>query len=197
MWCRADSANGYLNDFQVYTGKEDRAEVGLATRVVLNLTTDIAGHHFIVNMDNFFSSPELFSQLYDMEILARGTVRINRREYPRGLLSDRDVRQRGQYVAAQRGEMVAVKWKDKKVVNFLSTAESGLAVAEVNRRKKDGTVEKVPCPAVVLNYNKFMNGVDRADQIRTTYSTYRTSRKWWQYLFWFLSGMSASATLLS
>jgi len=31
-----------------------------------------------------------------------------------------------------------------------------------------------------------MNGVDRADQMRTEYPSYRTSRKWWVYLFWFL-----------
>ena len=31
-----------------------------------------------------------------------------------------------------------------------------------------------------------MTGIDHADQLRTEYSTYRTSKKWWVYLFWFL-----------
>ena len=37
VWVRADPYNGYVNDFQVYTGKvENRAE-GLSTRVVKDL----------------------------------------------------------------------------------------------------------------------------------------------------------------
>ena len=30
-----------------------------------------------------------------------------------------------------------------------------------------------------------MNGVDRADQLRSTYSICRKAAKWWKYLFWF------------
>lgn len=192
VWCRADSANGFMNDFQIYTGKEQQAEVGLTTRVVLDLTTDIAGKHHVVNMDNYFTSPDLFERLHEMDILARGTARVNRRGYPKGLLKDQDVKERGQYVACQKQEMTAVKWRDKKIVNFLSTAESALQIGEVDRKKKDGTVQKVPCPEIVMHYNAYMNGVDHADQIRTQIGTYRTSRKWWQYVFWFLFDVSIS-----
>lgn len=192
VWCRADSNNAYMNDFQVYTGKEQQAEVGLTTRVVLDLTTGIAGKHHVVNMDNYFTSPDLFERLYEMDILARGTARVNRRDFPKNLLCDKDVTQRGQFVACQKQEMTAVKWKDKKIVNFLSTAESGLQVGAVDRKKKDGVVERIPCPEIVMNYNAYMNGVDHADQIRTKYNTYRTSRKWWQYVFWFLLDVSIS-----
>uniref|UniRef100_A0A1X7TJJ1 PiggyBac transposable element-derived protein domain-containing protein n=1 Tax=Amphimedon queenslandica TaxID=400682 RepID=A0A1X7TJJ1_AMPQE len=43
VWARADSTNGYISRFQVYTGKEDSSEVGLGNRVVKDLTSDI--HH--------------------------------------------------------------------------------------------------------------------------------------------------------
>jgi hypothetical protein len=43
----------------------------------------------------------------------------------------------------------------------------------VRRRQKDGTLKDVPCPSVATAYNKFMFGVDRADQIRMQYSTCR------------------------
>lgn len=49
----------------------------------------------------------------------------------------------------------------------------------VQRKQKDGTVKDVPCPVIGQQYNKFMFGVDRADQLRMQYSTSRKSRKWW------------------
>ena len=41
-----------------------------------------------------------------------------------------------------------------------------------------------------------MNGVDRADQLRTEYSTYCSSKKWWQYLFWFLVDVSVANSFI-
>jgi hypothetical protein len=41
---RADSENGYCNEFEIYTGKSGdhvNAKLGLTTRVVLNLTKQI------------------------------------------------------------------------------------------------------------------------------------------------------------
>ena len=41
VWMRADSENGYCNEFEIYTGKSGdhgNAKLGLTTRVVLNLT---------------------------------------------------------------------------------------------------------------------------------------------------------------
>jgi hypothetical protein len=36
----------------------------------------------------------------------------------------------------------------------------------------------------------YMNGVDHADQLRSTYNTARKSLKWWKYLFFFLLDVS-------
>lgn len=47
----------------------------------------------------------------------------------------------------------------------------------VQRKQKDGTVKDVPCPVIGQQYNKFMFGVDRANQLRMQYSTSRKSRK--------------------
>ena len=41
VWCRADSHNGYMCEFQVYTGKSGEAEGGLGKRVVLDLTREL------------------------------------------------------------------------------------------------------------------------------------------------------------
>lgn len=41
-------------------------------------------------------------------------------------------------------------------------------------------------PAVVDDYNKSMNGVDRADQYTVYYAFVRKSRKWWRKLYFWL-----------
>ena len=188
VWVRADPTNGYLNDYQIYTGKvEGGPEEGLSTRVVKDMVESITGRNHIVNMDNFFSSPTLFGELLSADTYARGTVRCNRKQFPKDSLHKSCVKEQGDTKVLQKGPLVAVAWKDKKTVHFLTSADDATAPpVYVERKRRDGTRRNVPCPAVVREYNTFMNGVDRADQIRTEYPTYRNSKKWWHYLFWFV-----------
>ena len=56
VWVRADSTNGYVSQFQVYTGKESSStEKGLGSRVVKDLTATIQHRNHHVYCDNFFS----------------------------------------------------------------------------------------------------------------------------------------------
>jgi hypothetical protein len=91
----------------------------------------------------------------------------------------------GDHVILQKNHLVAVAWKDKKVVNYLATNADPSENVAVQRRQKDGSIKEVPCPAIGQNYNRYMFGVDRADQLRMAYSTCRKAIKWWKYLFWF------------
>lgn len=50
------------------------------------------------------------------------------------------------------------------------------------RKDKSGKVEKISCPATIVNYSTHMNGVDMADQIRSYYEIGRRSYKWWKYI---------------
>jgi hypothetical protein len=45
---------------------------------------------------------------------------------------------------------------------------------------------RFPCYKASSKYTKFMDGVERADQIRY-YSQRKTSKKWWKLLFEFFS----------
>ena len=73
MWILADSKNGYIVDFDVYTGKEgDTAERNLGMKMVMKLTsTLLCGHHGY--FDNYFSSIPLLQQLLDRNIYACAT----------------------------------------------------------------------------------------------------------------------------
>jgi hypothetical protein len=189
VWCRADPTDGYLHEFQVYTGKAGqggRSEPGLTTHVVLDMTRRIRGLRHIVTTDNYFTSPNLATSLLQQQIYCRGTADRTRSGFPAKQLSRSDLKHKGDFTIVQKGDMSACVWMDKKVVTFLSTYDQANKVDHVLRKNKDGEKVEVPCPPVVSAYNTYMNGVDHHDQIRTTYSTYRASHRWWLYLFWFL-----------
>ena len=188
VWMRSDPTNGYTNEFQVYTGKvEGRREVGLSERVVCDLSRRIWNRHHIINVDNFFTSYDLFQRLLQNGTYARGTARTNRKKFPLQDLPKNAVKEQGQFRTAQKGEFTAVVWMDKKPIYALSTAEDPASIeTTVSRKSRNREIKQVPCPSVIPEYNSNMNGVDHADQLRTEYSTYRTSKKWWAYVFWFL-----------
>ena len=58
-WVLADSTNGYVYNWKLYTGKEtnNTVEKGLAHRVVLELLQDLVGNTYEVYVSNFYTSP--------------------------------------------------------------------------------------------------------------------------------------------
>ena len=189
VWVRADPHNGYVGDFQVYTGRTDNTpEINLGGRVVLDLMQPLLDLGYHVYTDSFFTSPDLFLQLRKRSTLGCGTVRSNRKGLPTGL-DKLKMKEQGQSTIKQKGDMRITVWRDKKNISILSTNCDGDATS-VGRKQKDGSIKEVPCPLPVKLYNMYMNGVDHADQLRSTYNTARKSLKWWKYLFFFLLDVS-------
>ena len=184
VWVRADPYNGYVNDFQVYTGRvRGGPEKDLGSRVVKDLMAPILDKGHRLFCDSFFSSPALFKELLENETYGCGTVKANRKGLPPNLQLLKPKTQ-GESIVQQKGDMQVITWRDKKVLNILSTIDG--EPTNVNRKQKDGSIVQVPCPHAVMAYNQHMNGVDHADQLRATYSTARKSLKWWKYIFYFL-----------
>ncbi|XP_003731439.2 piggyBac transposable element-derived protein 5 [Strongylocentrotus purpuratus] len=188
VWMRADSTNGYVNDFQFYTGKSQTGKVegGLPTRVVLDLTKDLHNTNAIINMKGFFCSPYLLERLFDLGIRGRGTVKADRKDFPEAQLGSKSFTQHGQSAVVQKGNTCAYAWKDKRVVHVLSTADDATVTDNVTRKQRDGWVKPVPCPQAMSYCNKYLHGVSHANQLRLEYPSSRTSNKWWHYLFWFI-----------
>ena len=82
VWVRADSLNGYMCDFAVYTGKEGVVEKDLGGKVVKKLVEPLAGDHYHIYFDNYFSSVKLFEDLLDDGLYACGTFRRDRKGIP-------------------------------------------------------------------------------------------------------------------
>ena len=77
----SDATNGYIYRIQIYSGKnlDSDVDVGLCSRVLLELMSDLHGHQLYT--DNYYTSPEVFLALYDKGINCCGTVRVNRRDF--------------------------------------------------------------------------------------------------------------------
>ena len=72
VWCRADSHNGFLCEFEVYTGKSSSVQNGLGKRVV---SQKLHGMHHHLYFDNFFCSVPLLLSLLNSGLYACGTAR--------------------------------------------------------------------------------------------------------------------------
>ena len=120
------------------------------------------GHH--VYVDNYYTSPALFTELRDLGFGACGTVRINRRGLP---VEMKATLARGDVTSAYVDEsMMALKWMDKRPVSMLTTIHDDSMTTKVRRtRRVQGGLEEIRKPVVVEQYNQFMGGVDCSDQL--------------------------------
>ena len=55
--------------------------------------------------------------------------------------------------------------------------------ATVRRKNLDGSSTDVPCPPLLPDYQQYMRGVDRGDQLIGCYNVGRRSKKWWKRVF--------------
>lgn len=65
-------------------------------------------------------------------------------------------------------------------------------IGTADRTQRDGTKKAYECPEAFIYYNRFMAGVDKADQYSTYYEIDRKSNKWWKRVFYRLLLMAVS-----
>ena len=189
IWVRADSHNGYVSQFECYTGKKGTtSEVGLGGSVVKRLTRDLVGKGYHIFMDSFFSSVNLYKELLIDNIYATGTLIYRRRNFPPDLVlaAKRGLGERGDMVVRQDGNVCITVWQDTRAVTFMSSGHNPAHTTVVTRKKVDSSLVNLDCPISIADYNKYMGGVDRGDQYRQYYRVRTKSRKYYRYIFWFL-----------
>ena len=197
VWCRADACNGFINQIEVYTGKnpDGPRETELGKKVVHALTAPLGGKGYFVFFDNFFSSVGLAKSLLEKKLYCIGTARTNRALWPAAISKTKELNKtmkRGDVAMAQSGSVNCIVWKDNKCVAMINTITDPQSTTTMNRREKTGNRTAVPCPEAVKVYNSYMGGVDLADARRKTYSCSRKSKKWWHRLFFFLVDLSVT-----
>lgn len=186
VWALCCSESGYALDLSIYTGKSGKKPEPLGKKVVKNLSAPYLGKGQCIFFDNFFSDVSLSNFLLEKNTFSVGTIRPNRKNYPKNLKCDKDMIQ-SEIDFAQCDDTSIIKWKDRgtKSVSVISTMHNPLDTSEVSRNNKDGTSKIVTCPNAIVDYNKYMGGVDRFDQLLETYNLSWKSRRWWMRIFFY------------
>ena len=106
---------------------------------------------------------------------------------------------RGDTLTVQSDNVTASAWLDRKVVNTMATGCDGTETGVVLRTQKDGSRLEVSCPRSCVEYNKYMGGVDRGDQLRGYYQYHLKNRKFYKYIanFFFHVAITKSFILYS
>ena len=197
LWVLADSSNGYTVDFNVYIGRaagRDVSENGLGYDVVVRLMQPFLNQGYHLYIDNFYTSSVLLRYLFQQGVPTTGTIRENSRGFPANMTngsqwSKASNVERGSMRWERDSPLLALQWLDNKVVSLLTTIENANDNVEVNRKTKTAGVwstKKVKQPQAIATYNKYMNAVDRSDQILATNNVLRKCMRWWKTLFFHL-----------
>ena len=182
--------SGCMCDFNIYEGKDGVQGKGLGHKVVTTLCEELYDKNYWIFFDNFFTSVSLMEDLLERQTFACGTVRAHSKGLPSEIIPKKeDKLARRQHLCQVKGRLVALTWQDKKPIHFLSTISPAPKPDEqvfAKRRKRDGTLEDVPCPEVVHMYNKYMGAVDRNDQMCSYFTVGIQTKKWPPRIFFFL-----------
>jgi hypothetical protein len=187
-WALCESQTGYLYNWDIYRGAGDTTEVGLTKKVVLQMAQPIAHNRHHIYMDNFFSSPELFNELADLELGACGTLRVNRRGVPDSVKKCKKMSRGDPPKIVRDGNMTYICWEDKKTVNLLTNLHNGKTLVKKVRCKDpaNNNMREIIKPLAIEVYNQFMGGVDLMDQKLVTYLNIHRQVKWWRKVFVYL-----------
>ena len=74
--------------------------------------------------------------------------------------------------------------------DFMSSCHNPSHMTLVERKRVEGSIINVECPVSIVDYNKYMGGVDRGDQLRKYYHVHVKSRNSYKYIFWYLFEIS-------
>ena len=171
------------------SGKDDTlpASSSVTESVVLELAKGLEnrGHNLYCD-NNYYTSIPLFSSLQRLGFGACGTVRSNRRGVPKEVTTTKLAK--GEVLTAQADHgILAMQWKDKRAVTLLSTIHDDSMVSKVRRtRLAPGGREEISKPHLVEEYNTYMGGVDKSDQLLSYYGFSHRTVKWWRRAFYHL-----------
>lgn len=178
------------NGFVVFAGRQAGNErtMNIGEKVVMNLCQFYKSTNRNITTDNFFTSLPLVHYLQSIGLTLLGTLRKNKPYIPKEM---QPAKQREIYstVFGFRGNITICSYvpKQNKAVILLSSEhhDSGVDITTVARK-----------PKMILDYNRTKGGVDRMDQMLSTYSTKRKTNRWPLAFFYNMIDVAALASYI-
>ncbi|CAK9809208.1 PiggyBac transposable element-derived protein 4 [Anthophora quadrimaculata] len=182
-----DTHSGFVQDFIIYNGSltivnSENEFIGKSGNVVMELLKPYLGKGHTLYVDNWYTSPALFILLHKNGTNACGTVRKRRK----GMPIFQDKLNTGEASFRSSKHLLAMKWCDKREVYMLSSCHNH---EFVNIKLHYRTQEIIKKPKCVVDYNRLMGSVEKADMVINTIHSQRKSLKWYKKYFFHLIDM--------
>nr|XP_034195065.1 piggyBac transposable element-derived protein 4-like [Osmia lignaria] len=150
--------------------------VNKTSAIVLSLIQPLLGKGYTLWLDNFYTSPALARFLKEHRTDCVGTLKTNRKNFPVTVKNAK--LKKGETIGRHVGSITVMKWYDKRNVCLLSTYHGTETKTEVKHGKE------ITKPICVYDYNCYMGGVDRKDQLLQPFLVERKKMsKWYIKLF--------------
>ena len=183
------SSDWYMYNFEVYSGQGDQTfpapvggvdgiDLSNSERIVTHLMKDLLDRGYSMYTDNWYTSVRLAQYLLTRHTMLTRTIRVNR-----GLqaLVQQQCLTKGQSFFARKDALLALKYQNKREVHLLST-EHTAGFNEQTRYQPGGGRGVLMQPRIIKEYSKYMQGVDRTDQLMHSYDCTRKSYSWFEKL---------------
>lgn len=139
----------------------------------MKLMQPYLGNGHSVYMDNYYNTFSLAAKLLANKTYCTGTVKIDSKFVPQHIRHAK--LKKGQTIQVYAEGACLAKWKDKRNVLYLSAERDNTMSVCTNRH---GQPRDKPLP--IVQYNVYMKGVDRVDQMMAYYPSERKTLRWYK-----------------
>ncbi len=200
FWALCDSSTGYC--FSYFPAGRFSEKTNIRDTVVRLVETiprrDVL--KYVVTMDNYFTLGSVLTATREANVGVVGTARGRRGDFPPApLKAITDNRFNTLYLMKDRTRNFLIgRWLDNSDVLMVSTVHTGEeSIGRVRRRPRENAINKrnigkvwgknptahIRIPQMIDDYNHWMGGVDRCDQLISYYRTNFRCRRTWMPIF--------------
>ena len=188
FWAICDSATGYCYKFmpaaRIGRADEEGRKVIDSTLALIKALPLRDTKKYVVAMDNYFTWPRTMRGARELGVATFGTAKGKRGWPPKEVKNVEDNRFNTLYWMVDKDDYLIMRWVDNNVVTMVSNFHQPHEKVKKERKKLRTNIANkkhvesvwgsnpkklIEIPKVINDYNNWMRGVDRADQLRGVY----------------------------
>ncbi|KAG5865023.1 hypothetical protein JTB14_030055 [Gonioctena quinquepunctata] len=169
--------NGLALKFAIYTGQLENLEAeGHVNEVVFDLMDEKLGNGHSLYTDEYYNSYDLSMTLLENFTYITGILHSDRKSKPQIVTCGKLKNGETKCLYSNDGVMVG-KWRDKHNVRYISSEHENEMVEYQSKR---GRLRQKPKP--IVEYDKYMDGTDRLEQMLEYYPLEHKVMTWYKKL---------------